>query len=231
MATHSSRSSPGAPSLPAARGQNEVVTRAAAAAAGSYAAGGYDTVYDGVVGPWFLPGFAATVDLALSPLAGAGPAAAGLLRLLVFRAPEPVPLPQLLATPKGSAQLAAGVRAGIGPLLGDPVAGALATGKVVQASSRAAAGEAAEAQAAHAGVNAATAKIPATLRRLLLAIICPPMRTLSPLSRPVTELGLLTGRDSDKGVNRTDTGLLGRYQACPSEAGGAPSALYTLIPT
>jgi len=37
--------------------QNEVVTRAAAAAAGKYASGGYVTVYDGVVGPWFLPTF------------------------------------------------------------------------------------------------------------------------------------------------------------------------------
>jgi cytidylate kinase len=37
--------------------QNEVVTRAAASAAGAYASGGYLTVYDGVVGPWFLPVF------------------------------------------------------------------------------------------------------------------------------------------------------------------------------
>ncbi len=46
-----------APWLSAAQAQNEIVTRAAAAAAGGYAAGGYDTVYDGVVGPWFLPAF------------------------------------------------------------------------------------------------------------------------------------------------------------------------------
>jgi len=51
------------PWLPAAHGQNEVVTRAAAAAAGRYAAGGYGTVYDGVVGPWFLGDFAATAGL------------------------------------------------------------------------------------------------------------------------------------------------------------------------
>jgi cytidylate kinase len=37
--------------------QNEIVTRAAASAAGRYACGGYSTVYDGVVGPWFLPVF------------------------------------------------------------------------------------------------------------------------------------------------------------------------------
>ncbi len=45
------------PWLPAADRQNEAVTQAAAAAAGRYAAGGYDTVYDGVVGPWFLGTF------------------------------------------------------------------------------------------------------------------------------------------------------------------------------
>ena len=37
--------------------QNTVVTRAAAAAAGHFARGGYATVYDGVVGPWFLDTF------------------------------------------------------------------------------------------------------------------------------------------------------------------------------
>ena len=51
------------PWLPAAHGQNEVVTRAAAAAAGRYAAGGYATVYDGVVGPWYLADFAAAAGL------------------------------------------------------------------------------------------------------------------------------------------------------------------------
>jgi hypothetical protein len=45
------------PWLPESNRQNEVVTRAAAAAAGKYASGGYMTVYDGVVGPWFLPTF------------------------------------------------------------------------------------------------------------------------------------------------------------------------------
>ena len=52
-----------APWLPDAREQNETVTRAAAAAAGAFAAGGYTTVYDGVVGPWFLATFAAATGL------------------------------------------------------------------------------------------------------------------------------------------------------------------------
>jgi predicted ABC-type ATPase len=43
--------------------QNEVVTRAAASAAGHFALGGYMTVYDGVVGPWFLPAFCAASGL------------------------------------------------------------------------------------------------------------------------------------------------------------------------
>jgi predicted ABC-type ATPase len=51
------------PWLPAATEQNEVVVQAAAAAAGRYACGGYETVYDGVVGPWFLPTFAEATGL------------------------------------------------------------------------------------------------------------------------------------------------------------------------
>lgn len=47
------------PWLPEAHQQNEAVTTAAAAAAGTYARSGYTTVYDGVVGQWFLPTFAA----------------------------------------------------------------------------------------------------------------------------------------------------------------------------
>ena len=46
------------PWLPEARQQNEVVTRAAASASGLFASEGYATIYDGVVGPWFLPTFA-----------------------------------------------------------------------------------------------------------------------------------------------------------------------------
>jgi predicted ABC-type ATPase len=52
-----------APWLPESRDQNEVVTRAAASAAGRFVTGGYTTVYDGVVGPWFLPTFAEATGL------------------------------------------------------------------------------------------------------------------------------------------------------------------------
>ena len=47
-----------------AHAQNEVVIAAAAAAAGHLVAGGYTVVYDGVVGPWSLPGFATGAGLA-----------------------------------------------------------------------------------------------------------------------------------------------------------------------
>ena len=53
-----------APWLVEAREQNDVVLGAAASAAGRFAAGGYTVVYDGVVGPWFLPSFAAATGLA-----------------------------------------------------------------------------------------------------------------------------------------------------------------------
>jgi cytidylate kinase len=51
-----------APWLPESNAQNEVVTRAAAAAAGRFA-NTYMTVYDGVLGPWFLPTFASETGL------------------------------------------------------------------------------------------------------------------------------------------------------------------------
>jgi cytidylate kinase len=51
------------PWLPESNDQNDVVTRAAASAAGEYARGGYTTVYDGVVGPWFLPTFTTNTGL------------------------------------------------------------------------------------------------------------------------------------------------------------------------
>jgi predicted ABC-type ATPase len=50
------------PWLPEAHNQNGVVTEAAAAATGRFAAD-YHTVYDGVVGPWFLPTFTAASGL------------------------------------------------------------------------------------------------------------------------------------------------------------------------
>jgi hypothetical protein len=52
-----------APWLLEAHEQNDVVLAAAASAAGRFAAGGYTVVYDGVVGPWYLPAFAAATGL------------------------------------------------------------------------------------------------------------------------------------------------------------------------
>lgn len=51
------------PWRPEADAQNVVVTRAAAAAAGRFAGGGFFTVYDGVVGPWYLDAFATSTGL------------------------------------------------------------------------------------------------------------------------------------------------------------------------
>ena len=51
------------PWLPQADQQNTIVTKAAASATGAFARGGYATVYDGVVGPWFLPAFADATGL------------------------------------------------------------------------------------------------------------------------------------------------------------------------
>lgn len=51
------------PWRPEAHAQNEIVIQAAAAASGRLAAGGYTVIYDGVVGPWFLPAFTAASGL------------------------------------------------------------------------------------------------------------------------------------------------------------------------
>lgn len=51
------------PWLPEAHAQNDITVRAAAAAAGRFAAGGMTVVHDGVIGPWFLPTFAALTGL------------------------------------------------------------------------------------------------------------------------------------------------------------------------
>jgi hypothetical protein len=51
------------PWLPASHAQNETVIEGAAATAGRFARGGLTTVYDGVIGPWFLPTFAAATGL------------------------------------------------------------------------------------------------------------------------------------------------------------------------
>ncbi len=52
------------PWLPASHEQNITVTRGAAAATGVYAASGYFTIYDGMVGPWFIDTFEKATGLA-----------------------------------------------------------------------------------------------------------------------------------------------------------------------
>jgi hypothetical protein len=51
------------PWLPGTDRQNEVVTEAAGVATGRFVTGGYTAVYDGIVGPWYLPTFAAATGL------------------------------------------------------------------------------------------------------------------------------------------------------------------------
>jgi hypothetical protein len=51
------------PWLPEANEQNRVVIRASGAAAGQFARGGYEAVFDGVVGPWWLPTFFEATEL------------------------------------------------------------------------------------------------------------------------------------------------------------------------
>jgi hypothetical protein len=65
---------------------------------------------------------AATLGLALSKLEAEAPAAAGLVRLLAFLAPDPVPLRLLLADPAAASELPPGAAEQMGPLLGDAVA-------------------------------------------------------------------------------------------------------------
>jgi len=65
---------------------------------------------------------AATLGLALSRLGEDAPAAAGLLRVLACLAPERVPLIPLLSNTGIADEIAPGVEATVGPLLGDPVA-------------------------------------------------------------------------------------------------------------
>ena len=65
---------------------------------------------------------AATLRLALSRLADEAPAAAGLMGVLAFLAPEPVPLALLLADKEAAGLLGSEVGAVIGPVLGDLVA-------------------------------------------------------------------------------------------------------------
>lgn len=51
------------PWRPESNDQNEVVIDASGAAAGRYAAGGITTVFEGMIGPWFLPRFLAASGL------------------------------------------------------------------------------------------------------------------------------------------------------------------------
>ncbi len=51
------------PWLVESQAQNEAVTEAAGAATGRFVTGGYWTVFDGIVGPWFLPRFVAATGL------------------------------------------------------------------------------------------------------------------------------------------------------------------------
>jgi Domain of unknown function (DUF4062)/Tetratricopeptide repeat len=65
---------------------------------------------------------AATLGLALSRLEEEAPYAAGLLRLLAWLAPEPVPLALLLSNAQVAGELAPEVAVLVGPLLGDSIA-------------------------------------------------------------------------------------------------------------
>jgi hypothetical protein len=58
---------------------------------------------------------AATLGLALSKLEADAPAAAGLVRLLAFLAPDPVPLRLLLADPAAAGELPAEAAQVVGP--------------------------------------------------------------------------------------------------------------------
>jgi cytidylate kinase len=57
------------PFLPASAAQNEIVTRVMIDAALGYARGDYDVILDGVLGPWWLPGFVEAARGADLPLA------------------------------------------------------------------------------------------------------------------------------------------------------------------
>jgi predicted ABC-type ATPase len=52
------------PWLPGSDDQNIVVVEAAAAATGKFASGGFETVFDGVIGPWFVSDFIEATGLA-----------------------------------------------------------------------------------------------------------------------------------------------------------------------
>jgi hypothetical protein len=84
---------------------------------------------------------AATLALALARMERDAPAAAGLLRLLAFLAPEPVPLNLLLDSQDAAQRLRAEMADTAGPLLGDPVAAADAVAALRRYSLAAPAGD------------------------------------------------------------------------------------------
>lgn len=56
------------PYLPEAHRQNQVVLEVLVGAAFGYARGGYQVVYDGVAGPWFIDAFRAATEVQAVPL-------------------------------------------------------------------------------------------------------------------------------------------------------------------
>lgn len=74
-----------APWLPEATDQNRAVIRASGAAAGQYVRGGFEAVFDGVLGPWWLPTFFEATELDELHYAVLLPSADGCLRNVAAR--------------------------------------------------------------------------------------------------------------------------------------------------
>ena len=147
---------------------------------------------------------AATLGLALSRLAGEAPAAAGLMRVLAFLAPEPVPLALLLAGEQAAGRWAQRSVVVAGPLLGDPVAagdaitalrryslvspagdGLVLVHRLVQAITRAQLPAEAAAQWERAAAALVEAAVPADAR---LPVAWPVCAVLLPHARAVLDL-------------------------------------------
>ena len=147
---------------------------------------------------------AATLGLALSRLADEAPAAAGLMRVLAFLAPEPVPLALLLADEQAASLFGPEVAAAVGPLLGDPLAagdaitalrryslvspagdGLVLVHRLVQAVTRAQLSEEAAAQWKQAAAALVDAAVPAAPR---LPAAWPVYAVLLPHARAVLDL-------------------------------------------
>ncbi len=147
---------------------------------------------------------AATLGLALSRLGDEAPAAAGLLRVLAFLAPNPVPLGLLLGGGQTANPDGAEAAAAVGPLLGDPVAagdaitalrryslitpagdGLVLVHRLVQALTRAQVPAAATAQWQQAAAALIEAAVPADPR---LPAAWPACAALPPHARAVLDL-------------------------------------------